>query len=158
MFNRMLIFQLKVEFVICWTHPKLVGLPRFELGSLCLRGRTSPSKFHPHIVWLRIWVTIPASHWLTVKSVHHARILRNKIGGCGWSRTNSAVRRKIYSLLGLPVFLHIHNTTGSTFKFLNKRKFQVFAELILKLVPSYGIGPSSHDYQSCALPLSYKGN
>ena len=29
-------------------------------------------------------------------------------GGCGWSRTNRAVRRKIYSLLGLPVFLHIH--------------------------------------------------
>ena len=29
-------------------------------------------------------------------------------GGCGWSRTNSAVKREIYSLLGLPVFLHIH--------------------------------------------------
>ena len=27
--------------------------------------------------WLRIWVTIPAKHWLTVKPMHHARVLRN---------------------------------------------------------------------------------
>ena len=35
-------------------------------------------------------------------------------GGCGWSRTNSAIRREIYSLLGLPVFLHIQTILKHT--------------------------------------------
>jgi hypothetical protein len=34
------------------------------------------------------------------------------IGGDDWSRTSSAVRRRIYSPLGLPIFLHLQNGTG----------------------------------------------
>lgn len=35
-------------------------------------------------IWLRIWGSNPANHWLTVKSVHLARILRNKFPKMLW--------------------------------------------------------------------------
>ena len=35
--------------------------------------------------------------------------LRPNIGGWGWTWTNNAIRRLIYSQLGLPIFLHIHD-------------------------------------------------
>ena len=63
------------------------ALPTELLDTLkCLRWDSNPRptawiKIAELILktWLRIWDSNPASHWLTVKSVHLARILRNKI-------------------------------------------------------------------------------
>ena len=72
------------------------------------------------IIWLHIWVTIPANHGLTVRPMHHARVLWNKLlyyyivdmiprqllfGGEPGIRTPYTLRWKIYSLLKSPMLL-----------------------------------------------------
>ena len=58
-----------------------------------LRNRTSCQP--PTLLWLRLYR--PQAGKGSVK-----------LGGDGVSRTHSAVRRRIYSPLGLPIFLHLH--------------------------------------------------
>ncbi len=58
---------------------KLVPYPRFELGTKSLSSFYATAASIRQIIWLRIWVSNPANHWLTVKSLHHAWILRNKL-------------------------------------------------------------------------------
>ena len=62
--------------------------------------------------------------------------------------------RKIYSLLGLPIFLHIHNTTGSGLLFTAKSEMFFVAERILKLERDARIELATSTWKDDVLPLN----
>ena len=79
---------------------KVVGRPILEMGSLCLRGRTSPSKFAPRN-WYHVRESNP-SHQLEGLRIY-PEIQRDIFGACTWIRTRDL--RLIKTVL-LPAELH----------------------------------------------------
>ena len=71
------------QVIVCFY---MVGHPRFELGSLCLRGRTSPSKFIPHK-----FGTLDRTRTYKTRDLNAVPIpirLQGRIGAHGGTRTH----------------------------------------------------------------------
>ena len=59
---------------------------RILLDKMLARQLRSP--LLPPIVWLRVWGSNSPNHWLTVRSLHHAWISRNRFGAVDGNRTH----------------------------------------------------------------------
>ena len=81
--------------------------------------------------WLRIWDSNPASHWLTVKSVHLARILRNKI------LNNWQLKRASIVICTIHLFIQGRPGLGTSLQLINQRLY--FCTEVLRLSLLYYI-------------------